>query len=260
MRLLDWSSITTYEPHADGRNLLLAEWKSGSCELDPASTATTTNIRTTTALLTTTSIRDLIATELVSLEPHQVSEVYLLCAQEAARLLQQHKHKLGMSVGTCQEVLWIAHGYYFFRREGAVMTSAVNLITGELTEGFENTLKKYPLTASPQSPIVQPEISLGDGLGVALRGISASADAEAGILDMLIIEEAHHSLIFSEGLGIKKKEHSALTQGAGSLDLGGPHLISAALVYTPILTYPLPATRKTLIYDPLVGRLYQSKE
>jgi len=246
--------MMTYEPLLEGRNLLLAEWKSGSCELDPNSTITRTDLRTTTALLTATSIRDLVATELVGLEPGQVSELYLLCAPDAERLLQQHKHKLGMNVGACSEVLWIAHGYYYFQRGDSVLSRAVNLITGETTENFQNTLKRYPLTAKPQAPIIRPEISLEEGLRLALP------DDEAAILDMVILHEARLSLVFAEGEDIKKKELTSLTQGTGSLDLGSPHLISAAIVYSPILTYPLPASGKTLIYDPLVGRLYQSKE
>ena len=190
MRVLDWNSVTTYEPSVPGKNLLLAEWKTGSCELDPESIGTTTDIRITTALLTATSISDLIAMELIDLEPSQVSELYLLCATDAAQLLQQNKPGLGMAIGPCSEVLWIAHGYYYFRQNESILTSAINLITGEHAEGFANTIKKYPLTAAPQNPIVRPELSLGMGLGMAVQAIVKAGDQEPGILDMLIIHEA----------------------------------------------------------------------
>ena len=259
MRVLDWSSMTTYEPPMEGGNLLVAEWRTGSCRLDAATVETTTDVRSVTAVFTATSARDVITSELIDLEPSQVSRTFLLCSDAAAQLFQQSRHELHMNIGSQAEILWIAHGHYYFRHEGSLVTGAVNLITGDVVAGFERTLQRFPLTAMPQGPIVKPEITLEDGMRIAVRKCTSMSNEDPATLDMVLIHQAQHTVHSSLGQRVRKKEISAHSTGAQSLDLGATHLAGAAYVYTPILTYTVVPEGSTLIYDPLVGRLYKSR-
>ncbi|MDP3486669.1 MAG: hypothetical protein Q8S19_01905, partial [Bacillota bacterium] len=72
MKVLDWNKVTTYTPSDYNGNLVLAEWKAGQCTVDPGATATQTNEMSTTAIVKTLSIQELLSSELLDTTPEEV--------------------------------------------------------------------------------------------------------------------------------------------------------------------------------------------
>ena len=199
-----FGSLVAYEQSGKASTLLLMEWR-----VEPSNDgegSTNTDFALPTDMPEPMALEEEISWE-------TTRKFYLLCTEEAENLFVKNRHKIAVEVGECSEVFWIAQGVYYFRQGEVVHVHAINLITGELTPGLAANLKKYPLTAKMQYPMVKCELSLEEGL-------------------LRVRSSLPSPLLFSSG----------------------------AIVFTPIFTYPRKDHKGILVYDPMLGRVYQSAE
>lgn len=257
MKVLDSNSLVTYVPPHQ-TNLLLAEWKAKVCEVNTATTSTTTNEISTFAVIRALTVSELLSSELILTTPDEVPELFLLCNNDAADVFESYRANLPLSIGGSGDVAWMPNAFFYLREEKEIKTTTINLLTGEPVSGMEHLLQKYPLTAQLQQPQVEAAISLGEGLQRALEVVSRPKENVAELRCLLLERSVTTSHTPSE-LKVEKqkeqRERAALTR----VELPSPHLASTALIYTPILIFSIDNDPHQLVYDPAVGRLYLSE-
>ncbi|KAF0194261.1 MAG: hypothetical protein FD169_1921 [Bacillota bacterium] len=259
MKLLDWNKVTTYTPSDYNGNLMLAEWKAGQCTVDPSATATQTNEMSTTAIVKTLSIQELLSSELLDTTPEEVTELFLLCQDDAATAFAGYRSKLSYELESVEaSIAWVANAFFYFRENDQVQTGTVNMLSGNVVPGMEHLLKKYPLTSHGQQPQAQLNISLAQGLKVVIeQGLTSRRDDPASLQCLLLYRSTVTTHAPGEG-EMQKKQYRIEKTEAGNMELPTPHLVSSAVIFTPLLLYPLKNTEQYIVYDPTIGRLYLS--
>ena len=256
MKVLDWNKVTTYSPTDYKGSLVLAEWKAGQCTVDPTATATQTNEVSTTAIVKTLSIQELLSSELLNTTPAEVTELFLLCQDDAAAAFAGYRTKLSVELESEEpSVAWVANAFFYFRENDQVQTGTVNMLSGDVVPGMEHLLKKYPLTAQLQQPQAQVSISLDQGLKLVVeQGLTSRRDNPAALQCLLL----HRSTITThapEQGEVQRNEFNIERTEIGKLELPSPHLVSAAIIFTPLMLYPILNRAKYVVYDPTIGRL-----
>lgn len=260
MKVLDWNKVTTYMPPDYNGNLMLAEWKAGQCTVHPAATGTETNEVSTTAIVKTLSIQELLSSELLDTTPEEVTELFLLCQEDAATAFAGYRSKLNFELESEEaNVAWVANAFFYFRENDQVQTGTVNMLSGNVVPGMEHLLKKYPLTSQAQLPQAQINISLAQGLRLVIeQGLTSRRDDPASLQCLLL----HRSTITTHTPGegeVTKKQYRIEKTEVGNMELPTPHLVSSAVIFTPLMLYPIKNNEQYIVYDPTIGRLYLSE-
>lgn len=259
MKVLDWNKVTTYTPQDYNGNLMLAEWKAGQCTVDPAATATQTNEVSTTAIVKTLSIQELLSCELLDTTPDEVTELFMLCQDDAVAAFAGYRSKLSFELESeAASIAWVANAFFYFRENDQVQTGTVNLLSGSVVPGMEHLLKKYPLTSQGQQPQAQINISLAQALRTVIeRGLTSRRDDPASLQCLLL----HRTTVTTHEPGernLQKSQYRIEKTEVGNMELPTPHLVSSAVIFTPLLLYPIKQKEQYVVYDPTIGRLYLS--
>ena len=202
------------------------------CTIDPGATATQTNEVSTTAIVKTLSIQELLSSELLNTTPEEVTELFLLCQEDAATAFTGYRSRLSFELESEEpSVAWVANAFFYFREKDQVQTGTVNLLSGNVVPGMEHLLKKYPLTSQGQQPQAQINISLAQGLKVVIeQGLTSRRDDPASLQCLLL----HRNTITTHAPGegeVQKKQYRIEKTEVGNMELPTPHLVSSAVIF-----------------------------
>lgn len=260
MKLLDWNKMTTYAPPDYNGSLLLAEWKAGNCSVDPGASATQTNEVATVAIVKAVSLEELLSSELLDTTPEEVAELYLLCQDDAAQAFESYKPKLTLALAAEDaDIAWVACAFFYLREKDEIQMGTVNLLTGEVIPGMEHLLKKYPLTSQPQQPQVQASFSLEHGLKIVVGAGWTTRKNDPAALQCLMLQRTTVTTHSPTDIDIERKQTLSEKSALQRVDLPAPHLASTAIIYVPVLLYPVHDQSRSVVYDPTIGRLYLSE-